>query len=79
MAFHLKVPVVPASFFGMVLGLSGLANAWRAAHQVWGLPAWTGEALVALSTTVWMIGWRPFRLKRWMFQCLSDGAVSLLD
>jgi tellurite resistance protein len=55
MAFHLKVPVVPASFFGMVLGLSGLANAWRAAHQVWGLPAWIGEALVALSTTVWMI------------------------
>jgi tellurite resistance protein len=55
MAFHLKVPVVPASFFGMVLGLSGLANAWRAAHQVWGLPAWIGEALVSLSTTVWMI------------------------
>jgi hypothetical protein len=32
MAIRLTVPVIPASFFGMVLGLSGLGGAWRAAH-----------------------------------------------
>jgi hypothetical protein len=36
---RVKVPVVPASFFGMVIGLAGLGTAWRWAHQVWGLPA----------------------------------------
>jgi hypothetical protein len=41
---RIKVPVVPASFFGMVIGLAGLGTAWRWAHQVWGLPAVVGEA-----------------------------------
>ena len=26
-------PVIPAAAFGIVLGLGGLANAWRAAEQ----------------------------------------------
>jgi hypothetical protein len=30
---RVKVPVVPASFFGMVIGLAGLGAAWR----------WAGE------------------------------------
>jgi len=34
---RIKVPVVPASFFGMVIGLAGLGTARRWAHQVWGL------------------------------------------
>jgi tellurite resistance protein len=52
---HLKVPVVPASFFGMVLGLCGLGSTWRAAHQVWQLPACAGEALFFLGTVVWAV------------------------
>ena len=40
---RIKVPVVQASFFGMVLGLAGLGTVWRWAHQVWGLPAVVGE------------------------------------
>ena len=50
---RVKVPVVPASFFGMVLGLAGLGAAWRWAHQVWGLPAVVGEAIIWLSIAVW--------------------------
>jgi hypothetical protein len=34
---RIKVPVVPASFFGMVIGLAGFGTAWRWAHQVSGL------------------------------------------
>ena len=35
---------VPASFFGMILGLVGLGNCWRVAAKIWHLPAWIGEA-----------------------------------
>jgi len=46
---------VPASFFGIVLGLAGLANDWRAAHAVWALPAVIGEALVAVAALAWLL------------------------
>ncbi len=49
-----RLPVVPASFFGIVLGIGGLGNAWRAAHHVWQLPAWVGESLLALAALVWI-------------------------
>lgn len=44
---------VPASFFSMVLGLAGLGTDWRAATKLWGLPAWVGEAVMAVATAVW--------------------------
>jgi tellurite resistance protein len=46
---------VPASFFGIVLGLAGLGGAWRAAHLVWDLPAWVGEALMVVAGVVWTV------------------------
>jgi tellurite resistance protein len=55
MTVRLIVPVVPASFFGMVLGLAGLGGAWRAAHRLWQLPAVIGEVVVALAVVVWAI------------------------
>jgi tellurite resistance protein TehA-like permease len=48
MTTRFKPPIVPAAFFGIVLGLAGLGSAWRAAHQVWHLPAMVGETLMAL-------------------------------
>jgi tellurite resistance protein len=51
---RIKVPVVPASFFGIVIGLAGLGTAWRWAHQVWGLPAVVGEGIIWLSIAVWL-------------------------
>ena len=44
---------MPALFFGMVIGLAGLDTAWRWAHQVWGLPAVVGEAIIWLSIAIW--------------------------
>ncbi|WP_395677416.1 dicarboxylate transporter/tellurite-resistance protein TehA [Inquilinus sp.] len=55
MTIRLSVPVIPASFFGMVLGLSGLAAAWRSATLAWHLPAVIGEALTGLATAVWAV------------------------
>lgn len=44
---------IPASFFSMVLGLAGLGNDWRQAARAWGLPAWTGEAVMVVAAAVW--------------------------
>ncbi|HJU38546.1 MAG TPA: hypothetical protein VJ724_03170, partial [Tahibacter sp.] len=49
------LPRVPASFFGIVLGLAGLANDWRAAHAAWSLPAGVGDALVVVATVAWLV------------------------
>ncbi|MDB5495768.1 MAG: dicarboxylate transporter/tellurite-resistance protein TehA [Phenylobacterium sp.] len=63
MASSLPIPAVPASFFGMVLGLAGLATAWRAAHLAWGLPAAVGEALAVAAVAVWAIVLALYALK----------------
>jgi len=44
---------LPASFFGMVLGLSGLGQAWRLAGKLWGMPAQIGEGVLLLAGLVW--------------------------
>ncbi|WP_279483772.1 dicarboxylate transporter/tellurite-resistance protein TehA [Aureimonas sp. SK2] len=49
------IPRLPASFFGIVLGLAGLANAWRAAHAAWSLPAFVGETLTTLALFAWLV------------------------
>lgn len=48
-------PLVPASFFGIVLGLAGLGGAWRVAHRLWGLPAGVGEGLMLAAALVWAV------------------------
>src|SRR4051794_26426516 len=50
---HGTLPLVPAAFFGMALGILGLGGTWRVAHRVWGLPANVGESLMLLGTLVW--------------------------
>ena len=47
------LPLVPAAFFGIVLGLLGLSAAWRAGSRLWELPAFPGDALALLGTLVW--------------------------
>ncbi len=46
---------LPAAFFGMVLGLSGLGQCWRVAHHLWALPAIIGEIILAFAAMVWGI------------------------
>ncbi|MBF7015054.1 dicarboxylate transporter/tellurite-resistance protein TehA (plasmid) [Novosphingobium resinovorum] len=47
------LPRVPASFFGIVLGLAGLSNAWRAAHAAWGLPVAIAEVILICAIVAW--------------------------
>jgi tellurite resistance protein len=63
---HFKPPIIPAAFFGIVLGLAGLGSAWRVAHQIWQMPALIGEALMALAAVVWALLLFLFILK-WIF------------
>ena len=46
---------VPASFFGMVLGLVGLGGCWRVAARLWGLPALIGEMIIWVAIAVWAV------------------------
>ncbi|WP_257166835.1 dicarboxylate transporter/tellurite-resistance protein TehA [Bradyrhizobium sp. SRS-191] len=68
-----KLPLVPASFFGIVLGIIGLGNSWRAAHQLWGLPAAVGEVLMAVGIVVWAVI-VLFYVAKWIFS--ADAALS---
>lgn len=57
---------LPASFFGVVLGLSGLGQAWRVAVQLWGMPTAIGEGVLLVATLVWagllaMYVWQAIR------------------
>lgn len=46
---------LPASFFGIVLGLSGLGQAWRVAVLLWDMPRWIGESLLLLAALTWLV------------------------
>ena len=45
----------PAAYFGMVLGLAGLGNAWRAAEQTWHIGNGFSERILALAAAVWVV------------------------
>ncbi|MEI9984063.1 MAG: hypothetical protein WDN69_13160 [Aliidongia sp.] len=64
--FGTALPKVPASFFGMVLGLGGLGFTWRSAHQIWPVPESVGEALMAVAAAVWAVLLVLYALK-WAF------------
>jgi tellurite resistance protein len=66
MTVRFKPPIIPAAFFGIVLGLAGLGTAWREAHAVWNAPAIVGEAIMALAAAVWALLLVLFILK-WVF------------
>ncbi|MCX5947037.1 MAG: dicarboxylate transporter/tellurite-resistance protein TehA [Cyanobacteria bacterium] len=46
---------IPASFFGIILGLVGLGDCWRVAHHAWGLPHWAGETIMLASFGIWVL------------------------
>ncbi|MBB5470540.1 tellurite resistance protein [Paraburkholderia sp. CI2] len=53
----MKTPAapLPASFFGIVLGLAGLGSDWREALKLWPLPATVGEIVLAFAGLVWLV------------------------
>lgn len=44
---------MPAAYFGIVLGLAGLGNAWRAATQAWHVPGGIAELIYLIAGIVW--------------------------
>lgn len=44
---------MPVSYFGIVLGLAGLGNAWRGARQAWQIPAFIAEWIYLVAGLVW--------------------------
>ena len=48
-------PVIPAAAFGIVLGLGGTANAWRAAERLWHVSPIAGQAISLLAIATWAI------------------------
>ncbi len=45
----------PASYFGMVLGLAGLGNAWRGASRAWQVPEFIAEWIYVIAGVVWAV------------------------
>ncbi|MGJ5084413.1 dicarboxylate transporter/tellurite-resistance protein TehA [Bradyrhizobium sp. HKCCYLRH1065] len=63
---RIRLPIIPASFFGIVLGLIGAGSNWRAAHDLWRLPALPGELLMSAGVMAWAIITILFAAK-WIF------------
>jgi tellurite resistance protein len=57
---------IPASFFGMVLGLVGLGANWRSASRLWGLPSAIGESIMAVAFVVCAVLTLAYAYK-WLF------------
>ena len=47
-------PRIPASLFGIVLGLASLSNAWRAANVAWNFPVIISDFLFCIAATAWI-------------------------
>lgn len=58
---------VPASFFGIVLGVIGHGNVWRVARRAWQLPSTIGEALEWLVALIWLVLVLLY-LAKWLFE-----------
>lgn len=46
---------MPVSYFGIVLGLAGLGNAWRGAEQAWHLPRFVTDWIYLVAGLVWAV------------------------
>jgi tellurite resistance protein len=63
----IRLPVVPASFFGIVLGLAGLGNGWRLAAKILGLPSAIAEVCFFSALIVWLVV-ASLYLAKWVFR-----------
>ncbi|MEI7754981.1 MAG: dicarboxylate transporter/tellurite-resistance protein TehA [Actinomycetota bacterium] len=50
-----RVPVIPASLFGIVLGLIALGDCWRAAHFAWETSTAIPDAIMVVAEVVWAV------------------------
>jgi tellurite resistance protein len=71
----MRFPIVPASFFGIVLGLAGLGNGWRLAASIWQIPPFAEKLCFTSALIVWVIV-AFFYLLKWFVA--RDAAVAEL-
>ena len=50
-----RLEYLPISFFGSVMGLTGLSIAWNLAHALFGLPLWISESIAALAVLAFVV------------------------
>ena len=50
-----QLPLVPASFFGIVLGTVGLGDCWRASHEAWGTSTVISDTIMTVAVVVWVV------------------------
>ncbi|WP_264537430.1 hypothetical protein [Flavobacterium sp. N1736] len=61
----IALPLAPASFFAMTLGLAETGNAWRNATSLWNLPSYIGEILEALAV-ISFVWWLLIFINKWI-------------
>jgi tellurite resistance protein len=61
----IKLPLLPASFFALTLGLAETGNAWRFAVRLWNLPALAGELLQAAAVLSFLL-FAVLYLHKWL-------------
>ncbi|KQB39877.1 hypothetical protein [Flavobacterium aquidurense] len=59
------LPIAPASFFAMTLGLAETGNAWRNASSLWNLPFYIGEVLEGLAV-ISFVWWLILYCNKWI-------------
>ena len=62
---NLALPIAPASFFAMTLGLAETGNAWRNASSLWNLPKFIGEVFETLAV-ISFVWWLVIYINKWM-------------
>ncbi len=59
--------MIPASFFGMPLGLLALGLAWRSATRIWDVPQQIGMFLIWLGAVLWGVLFLAY-LAKWLWR-----------
>ena len=60
---QIALPVAPASFFAMTLGLAETGNAWRNANSLWDFPTYISEGL-ELAAVISFIWWMTLYINK---------------
>ncbi len=58
--------LIPAGYFGVVLGIVGMGSAWRFAARYWALPTAVGEIMLLSGAAIWLALACAFVCK-WLF------------
>jgi tellurite resistance protein len=61
----ITLPIAPASFFAMTLGLAETGNAWRNATSLWNMPSYIGEILEGLAV-ISFLWWLMLYINKWI-------------